>query len=86
MTSTAGTNAVIGPFSCGYCGRPCSVYVWLNGIPYHEECTHGPSYQPQTYQTYGRFVELTEVQVRQIVREEIERLKDQIEAALGVRP
>ena len=72
----------------------------LNGIPYHEECTHGPDYKP----LYGNIDSwtrgcqpvptMTEERVRQIVREEIESklrqfdeiLKDRIERGLGVRP
>jgi len=83
-------------FTCGFCGRPCASFVWLGGVPYHEECTRGPGYQPRTYGTgYGLgppsqgcipIPTMTEERVRKIVREEIERLKDQIEGGLGVRP
>jgi len=77
-----GTGA-IGPFLCGYCGRPCGACIWLNGNPYHEECTHGPDYKPQYYggnvQDWAKGVApLTENDVRRIVREEIERLKGRI--------
>jgi len=76
---------------CAYCGRPCLSFIWVNDLPYREECTHGPDYRP-TY--YGGNVSdwakgvapLSAEDVRRIVREEIERLKDQIEAALGARP
>jgi hypothetical protein len=73
-------------YVCGFCGRPCANFVWLNGSAYHEECTHGPHWQPRYYGTAQPAPALTEEGVRQIVREEIERLKDQIEHGLGVRP
>ncbi len=71
-------------YTCGFCGRPCASFVWAGGIAYHEECTHGPDYQHPYYALPVQA--LTEQRVRTIVREEIERLKDQIEAALGARP
>jgi len=78
-------------FTCGYCGRPCASFVWLGDVPYHEECTHGPDYRRSYYggnvSDWAKGVApLSEQDVRRIVREEIERLKDQIEGGLGVRP
>lgn len=62
--------------TCMYCGRPVVNAIYIATLPYHVECTHGPSWQTAP----------TEDRVRQIVRDEIERLKDQIEHGLGVRP
>ena len=62
---------------CGYCGRPVIDYaVWHAGVPYHGECTHGPSgplrYAPMPVQPgCTPLRQLTEDDVRRIVREEI---------------
>jgi len=68
-----------------------SAFVQVGGLCYHEECTHGPDYRPRYYggnvSDWAKgVVPLSEQDVRRIVREEVERLKDQIEAGLGVRP
>ena len=57
-------------YICGYCGRPCGVFVMLNNVPYHEECTHGPSYQRQVDAPRPTVI-LTENRVREIVRQEM---------------
>jgi hypothetical protein len=72
--------------TCGYCGRPGSTWVFLNTRPYHEECTHGPGWRPQCYGSSQPALALSEDGIRQIIREEIEHLKDEIERGLGVRP
>lgn len=73
---------------CAHCGRPASTLVWLNGMGYHPECTHGPDYKEPTYQlnpvaqlgsTFVPAVRwVSEDEVRRIVREELARagLKD----------
>ena len=77
-----------GAMYCAHCGRPASTLVWINGVGYHPECTHGPGYQQPTYGPNlfpihgGAFVPATrwisEEDVRRIVREELVRagLKD----------
>jgi len=61
---------------CQHCGRPIGgVAKCLGGLPYHPECTHGPSY-PTHYEmtrtpTTTWPSTLTEDDVRRIVREEL---------------
>lgn len=62
---------------CGYCGRPVIDFaVWHGGVPYHGECTHGPSGPLRYAQMPAQpgctpIRQLTEDDVRRIVREEI---------------
>ena len=62
---------------CGYCGRPVIDFaVWHAGVPYHGECTRGPReqlrYVPMPAQPgCTPLRQLTEDDVRRIVREEI---------------
>jgi hypothetical protein len=56
--------------------------VWCGSFPYHEECTRGPAYQPRYYTPVGAgdgntFIprQLTEAEVRRIVREELARME-----------
>lgn len=77
MNTTAGNTAM----HCAHCGRPCAAAIWIGTLPYHEECTHGPSWQQQQY-LHPTFyppsrnftvphVPLQEEDVRRIVREEL---------------
>jgi hypothetical protein len=74
--SGSGTGAMM----CASCGRPASTPVWIGGMGYHEECTHGPGYLRPTYAPYAVPVQsgwtttpsmLTAEDVRKIVREEL---------------
>jgi hypothetical protein len=78
--NTAGTGAM----HCAHCGRPAMTLVWVGGMGYHAECTRGPGWVQDTYQSppqpWGfpppQWPALTEQRVRQIVREELDaRLK-----------
>ena len=71
-----------GAMMCAHCGRPAAVVVWIGGMAYHEECTHGPSYvKPGPYVEipalppgWAREVpapQLTERDVLRIVRAEL---------------
>lgn len=58
---------------CGYCGRPIIGFVrWAGMVAYHPECTRPGAYQ---YHQHGTFqpLPLTADEVRQIVREELDR-------------
>lgn len=76
---------------CGYCGRPViGMAVWGAGRAYHAECTRGPNWH-QTYAPtplpHGQarvLQQLTEDDVRRIVREEIAKTPNvQVEGAEG---
>jgi hypothetical protein len=76
MNTTSGTA----PMCCAHCGRPCAAAVWIGSLPYHEECTHGPSWQQAQYAPNYFFppkeytvpyLPLTADDVRRIAREEI---------------
>lgn len=63
---------------CQHCGRPIGgVATWLGGLPYHPECTHGPSYPthyaplPAEHPGCRPTPALTEDDVRRIVRDEL---------------
>ena len=64
MTTSAATGIL-----CAHCGRPAPIAVWHGGLPYHDECTHGPGYQSQPWGP----APLTEADVRRFVREELEQ-------------
>lgn len=60
----------IGPFVCGYCGKPVVMgAVWHGATPYHLECTRGPSQQIAGGVAH---LPLTEADVRRIAREEMD--------------
>lgn len=63
---------------CGYCGRPAPVAVMYDGIPYHAECTRSPQLQYAAYPFPHEpgcvpLRQLTEEDVRRIVREELQQ-------------
>jgi len=75
MSASNGTVA-----TCQHCGRPIGgVATWLGGLPYHPECTHGPGYlthyAPLAPEHEGckPSHQITENDVRRIVREELAR-------------
>lgn len=57
-----GTTQVL----CGYCGRPMATSVVVGHMMYHAECVRGPHQVEWP---------LTEDRVRQIVREELVRIR-----------
>lgn len=75
----------IPPTSCAYCGRPVAAAVYIGMYPYHPECTRGPSAPSPPYYTPvgagdgNTYVprHLTEADVRRIVREELQRAKQE---------
>lgn len=78
MSIDHGTGAML----CAHCKRPMAQAVWLNGWPYHLECTRGPGYQTHYQMDFKdggctSLAMLTEQDVRRIVREELaERNKE----------
>lgn len=57
---------------CSSCGRPIAgSAVWVGVGIYHPECCHPPGYSSPTFQPPP----LTADQVRQIIREELERAR-----------
>lgn len=67
MNTTAGNGT--GAMYCAYCGRPAASLVWIGGMGYHLECTHGPGGSV----TYTPPPPMDDERVRQIVREELHR-------------
>lgn len=71
-------TAVPGAMHCAHCGRPAATLVWIGGMGYHLECTHGPG-GPATYGTPPPLpvrhytVPMDDERVRQIVRDELQR-------------
>ena len=48
MNKISGTT---GAMHCSYCGRPAATLVWIGGMGYHAECTRGPGWVQDTYQS-----------------------------------
>ena len=75
---------------CGYCGRPViGMAVWDAGRAYHAECTRGPSWH-QTYASipspHGQaraLRQLSEDDVRRIVREEMAKMPNALAQGPG---
>ena len=74
--------AVLSGPPCKICGKPSSITM-LGPPDWHYCPQHSPIFSlPDIPSTQM----LTEARIREIVGEEIDRLKDQIEHALGARP
>lgn len=63
---------------CAHCGRPAASLVWINGMGYHAECTHGPGgplHYAQMPPNPGAvpWRALAEADVRRIVQDEMQR-------------